>query len=307
MKTGLTIWEALSDSVNEEKIDRLMRGNRMVFRASPDLPALQWMIADERTYDGSRIVMAWDISLTDELVQKRITFLMSASHELRSPLTALLGFAEVLQLQSDELTDSQALAATVIRQNAEHLQTMVDDIIDLSRNSFGELRLKTERLDVVKLIAEVSEALRPQIEARGQALVVRIKGVLEPIEADGSRIRQIIFNLVQNAHVHTPEGSRIEISASSSDEGVLIRVTDDGDGMPFDDPEKAFSSFQRGPATGAVPVPGSGIGLTISRQLVQLHRGTIEVESTPGEGAKFSVWLPVDREKARRLVTPDLG
>ncbi len=304
LEPGADVWSALKPVVNEEKIDRMMRGERVIFRTSPESPMLEWLIAADHPDDGSVILMAWDIAITDEIVQGRITFSMSASHELRSPLTALLGFAEILEIDRDNLSEGQAEAAAIILQNARYLKTMVDDIIDLSRNSFGELRIEIGDIDVARVISEVAESLRPQIEASGQRLDVRIEEKTPSIEADDKRIRQIIFNLLQNAHVHTPEGTTIEISAVGTGPEVLIEVSDDGEGLPFENPEDAFGSFRSGLATGGDPMTGSGIGLTISRQLAELHRGTLEVESKAGEGTRFTLRLPVMRDAARKLVSP---
>jgi len=304
LKPGVNVWDALGPTVNEEKVDRMMRGERVLFRAAPGLPVLEWLISVDHPADGTVILMAWDASITDEIVQGRVTFIMGASHELRSPLTALLGFAEILELESDTLTLRQAEAVAVIRQNAQHLRSMVEDIVDLSRNSFGELRLDIERLDLVPVITGVSETLRPQIKAKGQTLAVSIEPELPAIDADSHRIRQIVLNLLQNAHVHTPAGTTIRIEARPEKDGVMIEVGDDGPGLPFDEADDAFSSFRRGPQNGDSSIAGSGVGLTITRQLAMLHRGWIKVRTAPGEGTNFDVWLPCDRKKARTTIAP---
>lgn len=301
---GANVWEALSPVINVEKIDRMMRGERALFSAGPGLPVLEWLLGDDLPDDGTVILMAWDASITDEIIQGRVTFIMGASHELRSPLTALLGFAEILELESSTLTPQQAEAAAVIRQNAQHLQTMVEDIVDLSRNSFGELRLDIENIDLVPIIRSVTETLWPQIEAKDQSLAVSIAPDLPRIDADPRRIRQIIQNLVQNAHAHTPAGTAIRIEAWPEGDGVLIEVGDDGPGLPFEEADEAFSSFRRGAKDGDSSITGSGIGLTITRQLAVLHRGWIKVRSDAGEGTSFDVWLPTDRESARATIAP---
>jgi len=305
LEPGMDIWEAMSSFANEEKVDRIMRGERMVLSAGSDQPAFEWMVTVDRPENGYLVVMAWDASLNYETIQGRITFIMAASHELRSPLTALLGFAEILELDGDGLTAQQAEAVAVIRRNAEHLNSMLDDVIDLSRNSFGELRLELEPLEINGLVDGVCETLRPQIESKEQTLKVSAETGLKPIEADAQRIRQIVFNLLQNAHKHNPPGTNIGVSTRSSDEGIRLAVNDDGLGLPFTNPEDAFRSFRRGPREGDSETAGSGIGLAITRRVVELHRGTISVESTRDEGTTFEVWLPYDREKARLLITPD--
>lgn len=304
LEVGTNIWDALTPIVNDEKIDRVLRGERVLFKMGPDLPLLEWLMSSTRPDDGTRVLMAWPAEITDEFVQRRTTFIVGASHELRSPLTALLGFAEILELQSDSLSPDQAEAVAVIRRNAEHLDSMVDDIIDLSKNSFGELRLETETLDIPEIVLGVSETLRPQIEAKGQLLIVEVEPESVPVEADRHRVRQIVFNLLQNAHMHTPPGTKIEVFARTDRDGFRIAVCDDGDGLPFEDNEEAFVSFRRGPLAHGIDIAGSGIGLTVTRRVVELHRGTIEVESEPGLGARFTVWLPGDRITSRELVSP---
>lgn len=302
LQVGMNIWDAMSSFANEEKVDRIMRGERAVLSAGPDQMALEWMVAVDRPEDGSLILMVWEAAITDEIIQGRITFIMAASHELRSPLTALLGFAEILELESDSLSPSQAEAVAVILRNAEHLHSMLDDVIDLSRNSFGELRLELEELDAGAIVDGVCETLRPQIEARGQTLEVKIDSDLPKIEADRQRIRQIVFNLLQNAHKHTPPDSKIEVLTGEKDGGLVLTVRDDGDGLPFENPDDAFRSFRRGPDTGDSEIAGSGIGLAITKQVIDLHRGVVEVRTAPGQGTTFEVWLPIDRQKAREFI-----
>ncbi|HTU15865.1 MAG TPA: HAMP domain-containing sensor histidine kinase [Solirubrobacterales bacterium] len=305
LEPGINIWDALAPVINEEKIDLVLRGERVLFKMGPGLPLLEWLMSDSRPDDGTRILMAWPAEITDEIIQGRTTFIIGASHELRSPLTALLGFAELLELQGESLSPEQAEAVGVIRRNAEHLDSMVDDIIDLSKNSFGELRLDIENLDIPEIVVGVTETLRPQIEAKGQVLSIDAEAGTAPIQADRHRVRQIVFNLLQNAHRHTPAGTNIRVSVETDRSGFRIAVEDDGDGLPFEDAEEAFSSFRRGPLDHKHhDIAGSGIGLTITRRVVELHRGTIEVETEPGIGTAFIVWLPGDREKARELVLP---
>ncbi len=301
IEPGRDIWDCLRPIVNEEKIDRmLLREERVVFAARPDLPLLEWLMNPERLPDGSRILMAWDADILDEMVQRRITFVVGASHELRSPLTALLGFAEILNLEADSLSPPQAEAAEVILENAKHLASLVDDILDLTRNSFGELRLDLEEVDIVPIVCSVAETLRPQIEARAQTLEVDNAPDLPVIEADAHRVRQVAVNLLQNAHIHSPEGATLRISTALEGEHLTMTVSDDGGGLPFKDPEEAFLEFERGETDTQKRITGAGIGLTITKGIVDLHRGSIAVNSEEGVGTSFEVSFPLDREKARR-------
>ncbi len=115
-----------------------------MFRAEPGLPLLEWLVADHELEGGDLILMAWDPHITDEMVERRAAFSMAAAHELRSPLTALIGFAEMLDIENENLTPTQVEAAATIRINAYYLENLVNDILDLTSNSFGELRLELE-------------------------------------------------------------------------------------------------------------------------------------------------------------------
>lgn len=305
IKPGLDIWGCLRPLTNEEKIDRLLlHGERVVFSPGPDLPLLEWLMSPHHLADGGRAVMVWDATILDELVEQRIAFVVGASHELRSPLTALLGFAEILDLERETLTPQQAEATDVILQNARHLDAMVEDILDLTKSSFGELQLNLESLDLAQIVTGVIDSLRPQIEDKGQTLEFGAEPGLPAIEVDPQRIKQVVFNLLQNAHGYSPPGSTIKISTSEGDEELLLTVSDNGDGLPFADADDAFESFKRGQTTGTAARPGSGIGLTIVKRLVELHRGSIKVSSEPGVGTAFTVRLPLDREKARYEMFP---
>jgi len=303
IKPGMDLWDCLRPVISEEKIDRLLLKNeRVVFTPGGDTPLLEWLVSNQRLDDGSRILMAWDASILDQIVERRITFVVGASHELRAPMTALLGFAEILHLDRDTLTPAQAEAVEVILDNAKHLRHLIDDILDMTRVSFGEMKLSLEEIDAGPIISSVVDTLRPQIEAKDQTISVTIEPDLPPIEADPQRVRQVAVNLIQNAHIHSPPGTSIEVSAEVRDPHIVIVVADDGDGMDFDDPEDAFMEFGRGKNDTESRVSGAGIGLTLTRGIVELHRGTITVSSERGAGTTFEVLLPLDREEARRRI-----
>ena len=301
---GTSLLEALQPAANPEKIDRLLlRGEKVMFRAGPDLPLLEWLVADHELPGGDLILMAWDPAITDEMVQRRATFAMAAAHELRSPLTALIGFAELLDMDTGNMSPQQVEAAAVIRQNAYYLEQLVNDILDLTSNSFGELRLEIAPVRVEETIREVVAAVGERCAERGQTIEVDLQPGLPAIEADRHRLRQVIENLVHNAHIHCPAETAIEVSARVEDGGLQIEVSDDGPGLPFDPPEAAFSSFKHAGTIDFGEMTGSGIGLTVTKRLTELHRGRISVESSP-DGCRFAVWLPLDRERALTRIAP---
>jgi len=302
---GANLHEVLRRHANEEKVDRLLlRGEKVMFNAGPDKLLLEWLVHHEPLPNGDWILMAWDPDLTDQMVQRRAAFSMAAAHELRSPLTALVGFTEILEMERGNLTPFQKEAAEMIRTNALYLQSLVNDILDLTANSFGELKLELEPTDIESAVREVSDSLGGGIEDRGQTLTVEIEPGLPEIEADGRRIRQVVENLVNNAHVHTEPGTAIGVSVATRDNGIVIAVEDDGPGLPFENPEDAFTSFKHAGTVNVEVMNGSGIGLTVAKRVTELHRGLISVSSTPGSGTRFEVWLPLDRANTLTRLPP---
>ena len=298
LSAGVSVYEALSTAANEEKLDRLLlRGEKVMFSAGPDVPLLEWLVNEETLTQGHLLLMAWNPDITDELVQRRATFAMAAAHELRSPLTALIGFAEILDMERESLNPAQVEAASIIRTNALYLQSLVNDILDLTSNSFGELTLNLAPGEVEGPIREAADSLLENAGQLDQTISLEIEPGLPMIEFDARRLRQVIQNLTQNASVHNPPGTSIKVSAGVRDDGILIAVEDDGRGIPFDPPDLAFSSFRHGGAIDFSRMTGSGVGLTIAKRLVELHRGRISVESSAG-GSRFEVWLPLDHAGA---------
>jgi signal transduction histidine kinase len=302
---GRNFHEVFSEVANPEKLDRLLlHGERVTFRPNPAAPLFDWFLAGEPLPDGSRLLMSWDSDLTDEMQQRRTEFMIGASHELRSPLTALVGFAEILDMHREGLTPTQEEAVCTILRNAKHLTGLVDDVLDLTRNSFGELPLALENVNVGDLVREAADSLDPSIAEKGQTLSVCIEEGIPELEADPTRLTQVVMNLIQNANTHCPEGTSVEVSVRRRDAGVEIAVADDGPGLPFEDPDEAFSSFRRGEPLDGQEAEGSGIGLTMARRLTELHRGQITAETVAGGGTTFRVWLPEDRAGTFTRVPP---
>ena len=296
LSPGVGVREALSPTVAAEKLDRLLLlGEKIAFRTAPDQPELQAMLSGTPLPDGSTLLMVWETSVAESESDQRTTFIMSASHELRSPLTALVGFSEILQMDGDGLSPSQEEAAAVIHQNVLHLRDLVDSILDMSQNSFGELHLQIGRVDLGGLAGEVVDSVRPEAEQHDDRLELEVEPGLPDLEADSGRLRQVIVNLVENAVAHTPPGTKIKVTVSRAGDRAELRVEDDGPGLPFDDPADAFEPFRRGPSSGEEASAGSGIGLALVVRLVELHRGTISVDSDPASGTAFTVDLPFER------------
>jgi signal transduction histidine kinase len=233
-----------------------------------------------------------EASQRDQLDRLKDEFVLTASHELRSPLTSVQGFAELLMLQRDTLTEKQVETVEIILVNCRHLVRLLNDLLDLARSDAGRLAIRPRPTELAPLIDDAVRTMRGQTDGSGQVLTQRVEPGLPVLNVEPDRIRQILVNLLTNAHEYSPEGASIEITARSVDAEVEIAVTDNGPGIPESQLELIFERFTRGDAGLTQRVGGTGLGLAISKSLVELHGGKIAVESTPGEGSSFRFRLP---------------
>jgi two-component system sensor histidine kinase BaeS len=228
----------------------------------------------------------------DQLDRMRDEFVLTASHELRSPLTSVQGFAELLTLERDRLTPQQAETVDVILDNSRHLVRLLNDLLDLARSDAGRLTIEPLPTEPGALVEETARTMRARFESREQRLEIEIEAGLPPIEADSGRIRQVLVNLLTNANEYCPPGTAIAVKARRDRADVEIEVSDDGPGIPQQQLEHIFERFVRGDAGETQRIGGTGLGLAISKSLVELHGGTLEAESVAGEGSTFRVRLP---------------
>jgi two-component system, OmpR family, sensor histidine kinase BaeS len=234
-----------------------------------------------------------EASQRDQLDRLKDEFVLTASHELRSPLTSVQGFAELLMLERDSLTPRQLETVEVILDNCRHLVRLLNDLLDLARSDAGRLAIRPEPTEVAPLIDDVVRTMRAQTESAGQTLSENIEPGLPIVNVEPSRIRQILVNLLTNAHEYCPEGASIEVAARAAGAEVEISVSDNGPGIPAEQLERIFERFTRGDAGLTQRVGGTGLGLAIAKSLVELHGGSIEAESTVGQGSTFRFRLPI--------------
>ncbi len=229
----------------------------------------------------------------DQLDRMKDEFVLTASHELRSPLTSVQGFAELLMMERDSLTPRQVETVEIILDNCRHLVRLLNDLLDLARSDAGRLAIRSRPTQLSPLIEDVVRTMRAQTDAKDQVLTEQIDPELPLVDADADRIRQILVNLVTNAHEYSPERASISVSARVADAEVQIDVTDNGPGIPAAQAEHIFERFVRGDAGLTQRVGGTGLGLAISKSLVELHGGTIAVDSVVDRGSTFTVRLPL--------------
>jgi signal transduction histidine kinase len=253
-------------------------------------------LAETATLGGAFNEMAEELQRRagerDQLERMKDEFVLTASHELRSPLTSVQGFAELLLLEREKLSPKQAETVEVILDNTRHLVRLLNDLLDLARSDAGRLTIRPEPTDAASLIEDAVRTMRAQLDARRQDLRLEIESDLPRIEADGDRIRQVLVNLLTNANEYCPEGAGIEVKARRAGAEVEIDVVDDGPGIPEQQLEHIFERFSRGDAGETQRVGGTGLGLAISKSLIELHGGAIGAQSTPGKGSTFRIRLP---------------
>jgi CheY-like chemotaxis protein/two-component sensor histidine kinase len=220
-------------------------------------------------------------------------FLATLSHELRTPLTSILGWSKLLSDGLlDELASKRALE-TIVR-NARAQRQLIDDLLDISRIITGKLRLAVRPVELEPLIESVVDGVRPAADARSIRLQTALDSRTNQISGDPDRLQQIIWNLLTNAIKFTPKGGYVEVRLERIESHVEITITDTGQGI---DPEllpHVFDRFRQSDSSSTRRHGGLGLGLAIVRQLVELHGGTVKVESPGvGEGTTFKVILPL--------------
>lgn len=240
---------------------------------------------------GSR-GLVWTVRNVSERVRLerlKTEFVATASHELRSPLTSIKGFVELLHA-SPNLGDRERDWVEIVLVSTNRLVDLVNDLLDVARVEAGRLEIHARPTSVAEAAHEVARLLAPQIEARGQALTIDVPADLPKAMADPPRLRQILTNLLTNAHQYGGEGGRIALRAAVDGDRLAIDVADTGPGMSAEDAEHVFDRFYRGASAGGSG--GTGLGLAIAHSLAQLQGGSLTVASRPGEGATFTLRLP---------------
>lgn len=213
-------------------------------------------------------------------------FLSTMSHELRTPLNAVLGFSELLSdPRQGELTERQRRYVNHIHVSGQHLLRLINDILDLSRIEAGRLQLTLEDVPVHLTFVEVVGALQPLLDKRSHQMT-QTAGRDLVVRADATRLKQILMNLIGNAIKFTPEGGKIDLTAEQMGNSIRIAVRDSGPGIPPEEKQRIFEAFHRLTQSDKA-AEGTGLGLAITRSLVELHGGTLDLESELGCGSCF--------------------
>lgn len=249
-------------------------------------------------------------------------FIATMSHELRTPLNSILGFSELLMDEVyDPLTDRQKRYVGNIYNSGSHLLQLISNVLDIAKIESGKLELCHESFPVSQAIAEVDAVIRSLALKKKQQLAVTVSSPIPPLTADRVKIKQILYNLLANAVKFTPEGGSISVEARAVKGGELppglsaldgvagtadflqITVSDTGIGIKPEDRERIFSEFEQGDSSFSRHYEGTGLGLALTKRLVELHGGDIAVTSEEGKGSSFIVALPLKAAEHAAAIT----
>jgi len=234
-------------------------------------------------------------------------FLASMSHELRTPLNAVIGFSEVLlDRMFGELNERQDEYLRDIWNSGKHLLELLNEILDLSKVEAGQMVLEPSTFSVGNTLDDVLTMVRERATAHAIALTVQVADDVGTIETDDLRFKQVVLNLVTNAVKFTPDGGKVSVAAYREGTQLAVTVTDTGIGVPPEDQERIFESFQQG-RRGPAKEEGTGLGLTLSRKMVALMGGRMWLESTPGSGSTFGFAIPGLPAQVDEVASHELG
>jgi signal transduction histidine kinase len=237
---------------------------------------------------------AWDL---ERVSKAKSEFLARMSHELRTPLNVVLGFSDLLGEQLvGPLNARQEEYAADISASARHLVALVGDVLDVAKIESGEVGLDTAPLNIRRALEDGLTMVRERAATNSVSLILDVSRGLGSVEADGLKIRQVVVNLLANAVKFTPEGGRIMVSARAVGDCVRVSVQDTGVGIAVEDRDRIFEQFAQTASTSE----GTGLGLPLARQFVELHGGRLWVDSKPGAGSTFSFEIP----RRQSQVTP---
>ncbi|MDP6359481.1 MAG: ATP-binding protein [Planctomycetota bacterium] len=283
--------------------------NQMIHRLQDSYSNLEQKVT-ERTSELAEANQVLEIRNQQILDASRAKgqFLANMSHELRTPLNAIIGFSQMLQKpRTGELNTKQSRYVSNVLESGQHLLSLVNDILDLSKIEAAKLSLEPEEVNLQALVCSVTDLIQPLADKKDILLTLNLEQGLPEIVADDKRVRQILFNLLSNAVKFTESEGKVELSVSHSPEESRVRfsISDTGIGISEEDLEHIWDEFHQIDDSYAKTQEGTGLGLSLTRKLVALHQGSIDVTSEYRNGSTFTVELPVAPRPVYVLVVED--
>jgi signal transduction histidine kinase len=226
----------------------------------------------------------------DQSEAARRDLVAAVSHDLRTPITSLRLLADAI---GDDIVEDAETRRAYLRRMGTHidaLSVLIDDLFELSRLEAGDISWTREQVPLQELVGETVEAMRVQAEAKGVAVLSEVPETLKPAQANPEKLQRVLFNLIQNAIRHTPADGSVVVRAESVPAGIEFEVADTGDGIAPEERERVFTAFYRGGTDAARTSPGAGLGLAVSRAIVEAHGGRIWLAEAPvGTRVRFSL------------------
>ena len=252
---------------NKRLVENLQRSNRLLFEANEELK---------------------------KATQAKSEFLASMSHELRTPLNVIIGFSELMMDKvPGEINEEQGQCLGDIRGAGKHLLNLIDEVLDLSKIESGKMELRLRDFAISNLIESLRSTIVTRLAQSKQSLEVKMEGGLPPVHADKDKVRQVLINLLGNAAKFTPDGGKVKIEAARVGDWWQFSVIDNGIGIKKDDQERIFEPFCQLDNPLIKERSGSGLGLAVTRQIIEKHDGKVWVESEYGKGSRFTFTLPL--------------
>jgi PAS domain S-box-containing protein len=248
---------------------------------------------DERQHFAGTVIVFRDVTREQEISQAKSEFVSIVAHELRTPMTSIKGYTDLLlQGAVGGVTDGQQHFLQIVKTNVDRLSALVSDLLDTSRIEAGRIKLERMPLQVTEIAHEVCDSIAETIRKRGLTLTVEEASFVPTVYADRNRVIQILVNLLSNAYRYTPTGGAIRMSIKPADKAVLVEIADNGIGIGPQDQDRVFEPFYRTNQELVSKQPGTGLGLPIVKSLVELHGGKTWLESELGKGSTFRFTLP---------------
>ena len=241
-----------------------------------------------------------------ELDRLKDEFVSLVSHELRTPLTSIRGYVELLLDEGERLTADQRRFLEIVDRNSARLLELVADLLFLAHIEAGKLVIAVGTVDLNRVVEECVEASSPVAAARGIRLSAHLDPV-PPVQGDRARLAQVLDNLVSNAVKFTPGGGRVDVRLTAERETAVLEVEDTGLGIPADEQGQLFERFFRSSKATENAIPGTGLGLTITKAIIDRHGGLIEVDSAENVGTTVRVRLPLGSRQDLRVTAPGLA